>query len=541
MPKNVETKQKNRKLFQDAFQLPSPSLRSYFKGVERGSSKEYRTKFYPRKKVQEILNEWLNHLEKIQKEWPTLWKFEIDLSQKVGPLSIRKPLKERMEDIDSYYRLISPGGEPISKAAQTQMLKEWAQVRGLRRRSINATVENMKKSTNSGAPYFTKRKDVTTKTVPFELIPGSFKGEEVYTQVLPTGEYACVAILGWRGQEGGPNSDDVKQRVVWMFPYAVNIAELTLYQPLISAVQRANLVPAWVSLDAVDAAVTRLFDTKADRDLIVCTDFEKFDQHFNQSCQDCAHDVLRALSTNSVDNESWFNTVFPIKYTIPLAYNYYSVAIGKHGMASGSGGTNADETIVHRVLQHEAAMMNRSILNPNSQCLGDDGLLSYPGITVKDVVRCYTAHGLEMNDVKQYFSTDDCIYLRRWHHKNYRVKGIAVGVYSTCRAIGRLAEQERYYGKGTWSKEMVALRQLSILQNCEYHPLREEFVDFCMKGDRYRLGLDIPGFLDRISEIAQKAIDYMPDFLGYSKTLGDSNPSKGIADWWIVQYLKSKA
>jgi len=64
-----------------------------------------------------------------------------------------------------------------------------------------------------------------------------------------------------------------------------------------------------------------------------------------------------------------------------------------------------------------------------------------------------------------------------------------------------------------------------------------------MKGDKYRLGLDIPGFFTNLDKIAQEAIDYMPDFLGYTRSLtGDGSVRKvGISDWWIVKYLKSKA
>jgi hypothetical protein len=207
-------------------------------------------------------------------------------------------------------------------------------------------------------------------------------------------------------------------------------------------------------------------------------------------------------------------------------------------MGSGSGGTNADETLAHRALQYEAALDNHSKLNPNSQCLGDDGVLTFPGITVEDVMRSYTAHGQEMNQSKQYVSKHDCVYLRRWHDINYRVNGICVGVYSTYRALGRLMEQERYYDPDVWSATMVALRQLSIIENVKYHPLKEQFADFCMKRDKYRLGLDIPGFLDNVSSIAKESMELMPDFLGYTKSM--TKDQTGLDNWWIVNYLKSK-
>lgn len=426
-------------------------------------------------------------------------------------------------------------------------------LRGLRPRSQERTVEVMKKSTNSGSPFFAKRRTVTDKTTPCQVgyyfdknignVPLCLQKLDMYKSGCR--QYSGAAVLGWRGQEGGPSKEDVKQRVVWMFPYAVNIEELRVYQPLIEGCQARELVPAWISMDTVDREITQLFDTKGREDLIVCTDFSKFDQHFNADMQNCAHDILASLLQDDGYTQDWLKYVFPIKYTIPLAYDYGKIAFGRHGMGSGSGGTNADETLVHRALQYEAAMLNGSQLNPHSQCLGDDGLLSYPGITVDDVVRAYSSHGQEMNTDKQYASKQDCTYLRRWHHQDYRVNDVCVGVYSTYRALGRLAEQERFYDPETWGPKMVALRQLSILENVKWHPLREEFVSYCMKGDKYRLGLDIPGFLENIEAIAQEATEYMPDFLGYTKSLqGEARDKKnttGISSWWIVNYLKSKA
>nr|QQM99864.1 RNA-dependent RNA polymerase [Picobirnavirus sp.] len=526
MPKKSETK------FSSYFKLPNPNLRSYFGRVVQGQPDEYRTPFFKGKSVEEILAGWQSHLDVLKEEWPTLLDFENDLAKKVGPMSIMKPLELRMVDIDSYYDSILKESEPIPDSAVDAVIQEFGRARGLRIRTQERTVDEMKKSTNSGAPFFRKRREVLSDSYPAKITESQMS--------LPSGTWDNVAVLGWRGQEGGPSPDDVKQRVVWMFPFAVNIEELRVYQVLIETAQKFNLVPAWVSMEAVDQSITRLFDTKGKDDLIVCTDFSKFDQHFNEDMSDCAKTILQRLFTDNVDSQDWFENVFPVKYNISLAYDWNKIRSGKHGMGSGSGGTNADETLTHRALQYEAAQAAGSVLNPNSMCLGDDGILSYPGINVEDVTRIYSSHGQDMNLDKQYASTDDCTYLRRWHHKDYRQDGICVGVYSTARALGRLAEQERYYDPETWGPKMVALRQLSILENVKYHPLREEFVDFCMKGDKFRLGIDIPGFLSNIEGVAKEATDHMPDFLGYTKSM-QKGAETGISQWWIVNYLKSKA
>ena len=532
MPKSNENK-----YFNDSF-IESRGLRSYFGNVVKGQPKVYDTPFARGESTEELLAHWLDVLKSIEDRWPTLWQFENDLAKKVGPMSVMKPLEERMSDIDSYYDSISLESAPINDRAIHAVISEFSKIRGLRVRGQDRTVREMKKSTNSGSPYFTKRRKVTNDTVPCKV---SWHGE-VVDQLLSSGEFNAAAVLGWRGQEGGPNLEDVKQRVVWMFPYAVNIEELAVYQPLIESAQKTQLVPAWVSMESVDQRITRMFDTKRDDDLVVCTDFSKFDQHFGPVMQDAAMQILTAILENSPTSRRWLRDVFPIKYMIPLAFDYGKVRFGLHGMGSGSGGTNADETLAHRALQYEAAIANSARLNPNSQCLGDDGILTYPGITVEDVVREYSKHGLEMNVDKQYSSTQDCTYLRRWHHKDYRLDGVCVGVYSTCRALGRLRYLERFMDPSVWDAKAVALRQLSILENVKYHPLKEQFVEFCMERDKYRLGIDIPHFLDDIRAVAQEKIDAMPDFLGYTRSQQSPDDElAGIQNWWIVQFLKSKA
>lgn len=538
----------------DEYFSPSalPNLRTYFGTVRKGNPHIYDTPFAKGESTSELLKAWMSELVSIADTWPTLWKFENDLAKKVGPMSYMLPLKDRITDIKHYYEDILLPSKLIPAKAIDAVISEWGTYRGVRHRSQGKVVDLMKKSTNSGAPFFTKRRNVVDKSYPVYINKHEFFLMEVgptqvdsnwikYEEPKYWNSYP-VAVLGWRGQEGGPKVSDVKQRVIWMFPFSLNIDELTVYQPLIEAAQKFNWCPAWVSMDAVDERITKLFDTKSSDDLIVCTDFSRFDQHFNYSMQDCARDILQGILTWDSPNKYWIDSVFPAKYEIPMMYNYGHIVTGAHGMASGSGGTNADETLAHRALQYEAAFQRKVPLNPNSQCLGDDGILSYPGITVEDVVRCYSSHGQEMNLSKQYASTQDCVYLRRWHHKDYRVDGVCAGVYSTCRALGRLRYLERFQDPEYWDAEMVALRQLSILENVKNHPMKDQFAEFCMKRDKYRLGLDIPGFLDGLVEIARRAIDHMPDFMGYTKTLqSQDDPTYGIEGWWIVNFLKSKA
>lgn len=483
--------------FEASFKTSNPGLRAYFGNVVKGQPKVYETPFAKGESTKDLLDAWKETLKSIDNEWPSLYEYEIDQASKVGPMSVMLPLRDRMKDIDSYYEGILLPSKPVETGACKAVLAEFARIRGLAPRSERRTVELMKKSTNSGSPYFRKRRSVLDDTLPCRVW---HYRDKTYQFLADTREFGAPAVIGWRGQEGGPTTDDVKQRLVWMFPFAANVKELEVYQPGIEAAQKFNLVPAWVSMESVDRRITDMFDTKSRDDLVVCTDFSAFDQHFNPDMQDAAKTILEGILVSNPETRSWLADVFPIKYMIPLAYDWGKVRFGQHGMASGSGGTNFDETLSHRALQYEAARSVGARLNPNSQCLGDDGVLTYPGITVEDVVKSYTSHGLEMNESKQYASTQDCTYLRRWHHINYRQGGVCVGVYPTTRALGRLRYLERYQDPEYWDEKAVALRQLSILENVKYHPLRNEFLAFCMKRDKYRLGLDIPHFFDNLGE-----------------------------------------
>lgn len=524
-------------------------LRAFLGNVRRGQPEVYTVPTFAKGiSTQSLLKQWDAVLQSIRREWPSLYEFEIDLAKKVGPMSVTLPLKERLSDIDQYYDGILLPSKPLDESAVRAVMSEWKGLRGLTPRSNALTLRNMRLSTNSGSPFFMKKRLVVNETLPMQVglvavnglhdpVPGQYLAKRNPSN--PSGLWYGAAVLGWRGQEGGPSDEDVKQRVVWMFPFAVNIGELTVYQPMIEGAQKLRLVPAWVSMDEVDSRITAMFDSKASDDLVVCTDFSKFDQHFNHDLQMAAKDVLSSILEPKT-SKYWLDEIFPIKYNIPLVYDVESVRFGDHGMGSGSGGTNADETLAHRALQYEAAIRTGAKLNPNSQCLGDDGVLTYPGITVDDVVAAYTSHGLEMNPDKQYASSVDCTYLRRWHHINYRLNGVCAGVYSTCRALGRLRYLERGLDDETGSDNAIVLRELSILENCKYHPLREQFVQFCMKRDKLRLGLNVPGFFDNIEGIARSLVNHMPDFLGYTKTLQSNDPVGGIADWWVVNYLMSQ-
>lgn len=496
---------------------------NYFSRVLEGQSEIYRTPFFQEGCVDLILDNWFNYAKEGFRSVPGLAEFEAEMKSKVGPLSVMKPLAERMDDIKLYYTAIRKPSVPIDPKAITAFI---ATLKGMKvpLRDARGTAENMRLSTNSGAPFFTKRREVLEDT--FRMMAEG------------TAKYYDVAILGWRGQEGGPEVDDIKQRVVWMFNLMRNITELQFYQPAIEAWQRQNINSAYISMNAVEDKITRCFDTKGDN-YVVGTDFSKFDQHFNEDLQLAALEIIKSMITG-YDGHKWLEEVFPRKFDIPLVVQPDLVFTGKHGMGSGSGGTNFDECCAHGALQHEVALKQGAILNPFSNAYGDDGYLSYDGIDVDDVIESYTSHGQDMNVDKQHVSKHSAIYLRRYFHDAYRDNtGKMLGIYSTCRALGRLMYQERYY---RWSDEVdyyryVTLRAWSIIENCNRHPLFDEFVKYVVNGDKYRLGLSIPGFMETFQSDFDKLRILDPDVMGYTKTL--QSEATGVKEWRVYKTLMS--
>lgn len=510
----------------DYFKLPNPGLDAYLKSNVKGSDVVVRTPLFKGQDPQEVVDRWMNVLRgelSSNSIYDGLITFEEEMRSKVGPLSCRFSLKERLPQIEEYYKYVDMGDE-VDERYIAATVQNWLSGSGrLNLASVTNVVNKMRKNTNSGVPFFTKREKALKQSLPFKI-----DGQEL---VLTDSSYKLACVLGWRGQEGGPSPRDVKQRTLWMFPMNANILEGRVYVPLIEYAQRNGIVAPWLGNNAVDARMTQLFKTKARDQVVIATDFTAFDQHVNLKCQTA---VRHALSYMFNDVDQWLNDIFPLKYELPLILDGSRMLTGVHGMGSGSEGTNADETVLHSIFQYEAAVSNGSELNDNSMCLGDDGVITYPGINVDSLITSYTRHGVEMNAEKQWVSDHDTVFLKRWHSQDYLIKGIAHGVYSTSRALGKLMFMERWHEE--WDENMVLLRTLAILNNVKWHPLREQFASFCIKGDKYLLGLRKPSMFVAVKRLLEHGNDQIRDVLPYTQTItGEREP---LEQWWIVKWLR---
>lgn len=490
-------------------------LFNYLDILKFGQSEVFRTPFWNKMSMPIIVKEWMKIVvaSDLNSKMPGLLEIEVEQSKKVGPYSVVPPSAQRMESLLEYWEPIE-GMEPISDSAVNQVIKLFK--RKLRLYSRNQVIAEMRLNTSAGLPYYEKRREAL----------------RIYERTNWKDEYPYAALWGTRVQPGGPAVKDEKVRSVFMMPFSLNVKEGAYYYPLIKYMQENNLPWPVNTLRWTEVEITHLFDTKEPSQLVVNTDFTAFDQHFRKPLQDAAYKILMAVFQD--DASSAIDETFRVKYTIPLVISETEAIFGDHGMGSGSTGTNPDENLAHKSLQYEAAEEAGEELNPHSLALGDDGILTFKGITADAVIKTYTRHGLVMNESKQYVSADSAKYLQRYYHVSYRdSEGIMLGVYPTFRALGRLMAQERFQNPKYWGPKQVILRALSILENCNNHPLFETFVWFVAKGDKYELGRKLPGFFDTL-ESSWEEYKAQHDLESYTQR----NEKGSINDWKVVRILR---
>lgn len=92
-------------------------------------------------------------------------EFEDDMFAKCGPLSIQKPWAERISDLENYYKDIICKADRFTDKDILATSKKLFARNNILARSLDKTVEHMKKSTNSGTPYFSRRNAVLDQTL----------------------------------------------------------------------------------------------------------------------------------------------------------------------------------------------------------------------------------------------------------------------------------------------------------------------------------------------------------------------------------------
>jgi hypothetical protein len=471
----------------------------FLKSVEDGSDDsqiDIRTPLFGKRDRQDVAREWLAILERQVMQVPGLLEYELKEMGKLGPLSFRKPFKERRAGVLEYYATPTPS---VSKDYLSELGYLISQVdRPHRFRPIGpqASAASIPSSTSSGLPLFRKKHAVLEESL-----------------CLAKEKAIFPAMLGWRGASGGPGLKQTKGRVVWMFPYNVNIVEGQYVNPITDyLVNKFPQFASYKSMDAVDRTISIMLQTaQSDKSVVLLSsDFSGFDQSIGHLLV-WFFDMLKFMYTKASQADlDWMHEVLR---TIELQATRSEKFSGSHGMPSGSKTTYIANTAINIEAQLSTDMI------PNKyrdlmQGTGDDAVS-----LVTDVdkhISSLTSLGFNMNHEKQHISRESVMYLRRLHHVSYKIDGLSRGVYPTMRALNSLLGQERFHED--WDQYMVTLRTISILENCSWHPSFYDFIKYvATKGDAH-LKANTQAILMKPQHYINRAIA-IPGFLpSYNQT-----------------------
>jgi hypothetical protein len=389
-----------------------------------------------------------SNLTKMNKPLRDLESFNRD---KYGPRSIAKPWSERKQSLVDYFGF----GEKLNLRSSFRGSNQ------LRPISLESSFNLLKNTTNSGLPYYTQKRKVK------EMALSDY--EHIYESKFP-------CILFTRTQEGN------KTRNVWGYPIADTVKEQQYYYPLLSFQKKLSWRSALIGPNAVDKAVTSMVLQSGTSGLqLLSVDFSSYDSTVKYELQKLSFDYIKSLyqPSCSKDLDSIADRFATIGIITPDG-----VMSGQHGVPSGSTFTNEVDSIAQYLVSSQV------IGDTPFQIQGDDELYCLSEAKVNSLKDEFIRCGLQFNESKSSLAKDYAIYLQKLYHKEYCSNGLIGGIYPVYRALCRIVFQERYSDFedfGLLGVDYYSIRTISILENCKYHPLFRNLVEYVYKLDKYSL------------------------------------------------------
>ena len=381
-----------------------------------------------------------------------LLALEMSNKKKFGPRSIAVPWDEfRQSVVDSF-------NIPSTDCSHLKTTPRFSNDIGkLRPISVDNAVKETKSNTQAGAPTLQKKGEVKEFTL--DNLSRLWKA---FSPMVP-------AI---RTQE------QLKTRLVNIVDYATIIIETRFFSPLFNLLRKDFCFSGFNGPDAVDTAMTQLIRYAVENDYVcISGDIEGFDLSCGRDLQKCAFEEMAMYFQSSY--HPMIEELFERFNTLPLC-TPDGVFEGEHGIPSGSRGTGLIGSMINRLVsQHPPEL---------SQFMGDDFALVAK--TAEEIFDKYESCGLTLNKTKTLVKPYSFVYLQRLHHPDYVMDGEYKGIYPTYRALLRLCYPERFSDFNDYDLDgsnYFAIRSLSILENCKYHPLFEEFVKFWMRFEKYKV------------------------------------------------------
>jgi hypothetical protein len=479
----------------DVDQYVAEGIARNLQRVTEGSKEVFRSAWANDISPQDLLDTWNNIYEsKVNILEPKLREVEETQRSKFGPRSIAIPWRERRASLEQYFR---------HSGVESDLNTKLKKIDNLRPLGLYAASKFLKSATSAGLPYLKK------KGIVVDRVLASFDSLKDYPAMLYT-----------RTQEQD------KTRNIWGVPIKDTLSEMRYYQPLL---ERHKLLPwrkAIVSPDSVDRAVTELFRTMDSSTTLMSVDFSSYDASVSPQKQKEVFEYINTLFQPGCDAD--LSLIFKRFQTIGIV-TPEGIWHGPHGVPSGSTFTNEVDSIA-QYLSLPREMRESGLF----QIQGDDGL--YLTSNPDGLSDQFEEAGFQVNALKSVVSTDYCLFLQNYYSPRYQENGIYRRVYPIFRALNRIIFQERwsdFEDYGISGSDYYAIRTISILENCRYHPLFEEFVKFILSKDKYSLRYTKRGLAKYISRLAQTsgAVDVITNQLGDSLS--------GINEFATVRLVKT--
>lgn len=425
--------------------------------VNRGNTDVY---LVPNTDPEAMLRGWDNiyrkHVDMLDSE---LVELETSNRSSFGPRSLAMPWEMRKSGVELSY-----APDTLTQGPEFNTLRG-----DLRHVNVITASKQLKNDTSSGLP------DLKHKGVVKERAVEDF-------QELILREDPCVMYS--RTQNYLPKEKWSKTRLVWGYPIADTLQEMMVYQPLLLQAKRWPFRSALLGPESVDRAVSRLVrNAMANGEHIVSIDFNSYDAYLKRVLQDAVREFVLGLFQQA--SHTLINTIFDRLGTIGLV-TPEKIYTGYHGVPSGSVFTNEVDSLAQYLVVQG--------LDLEGQIQGDDGL--YRTKDPEALLQRFDDYNLDLNREKSYTSNRFAVYLQRYYSPTYVSSGELVGVMPTYRVLNRLVHPERYTdfeSYGLRGNDYFSIRAIALLENCKYHPLHRQLVEFAVRNDKYKLNVTEKG------------------------------------------------
>jgi hypothetical protein len=324
-----------------------------------------------------------------------------------------------------------------------------------------------------------------------------------------------------------------------MAPFALNIIEKAYLYPLMQQIRGKKpksdpFFSAWEGFSQVELGFKEQ-NFFSEGHTYIQQDFTKMDKHFNTTQMSIVYATCHKFFQPQA-SKGFKELLFHI-LIVPVLTSLDKMATGIHGMPSGSGMTNFAESLVCLCVILVYEFYGIEIVA--AQGLGDDSVIAIKrnGQSDEEILELMESianrFGQVVNPEKQGISEHTTVYLQRFFDDRIPNDGIVLGMYPSVLALNTAIFPERFHDPRKWSKEMEVLRWIMILENCKNLPYFYKLVQFFIKGDKYKLGLALPGFFVSLPDLYEKS----KAIKGFVPTYNQESMDRGIYDFATVRLL----